>query len=158
MLFSGTVAFSWSAWQRLDVIGASRMPWFVDNSVRSYACSTTLPIFLGVDIKTWQLRHSVRAGSALKVSEHGEVPTLHAFICTSAAPRWARNQNQNTGTLRVGASRRAPIDYRHETTTGQVLVVLSEAKRRRTAKARPGARPREVCADLSGLTQLCPCH
>ena len=64
MLFSGTVAFSWSAWQRLDVIGASRMPWFVDNSVRSYACSTTLPIFLGVDIKTWQLRHSVSVGSA----------------------------------------------------------------------------------------------
>jgi len=93
MLFSGTVAFSWSAGQRLDVIGASRMPWFVDNSVRSYACSTTLPIFLGVDIKTRQLqRHFVRgtmvAGSPRWKVQFGAGrkqsvptdPTLHALF------------------------------------------------------------------------------
>ena len=90
MLFSGTVAFSWSAGQRLDVIGASRMPWFVDNSVRSYACSTTLPIFLGVDIKTRQLqRHFVRGSrksameGAIRSRRKQSVPTdptLHALF------------------------------------------------------------------------------
>jgi hypothetical protein len=109
MLFSGTVAFSWSAWQRLDVIGASRMPWFVDNSVRSYACSTTLPIFLGVDIKTRQLqRHFVGvAGSPRWKVQFGaggisryHRPHIACFICTSAAPRWA-SLKPNTGTLRV---------------------------------------------------------
>ena len=106
MLFSGTVAFSWSAWQRLDVIGASRMPWFVDNSVRSYACSTTLPIFLGVEIKTWQLRHSVRAGSAMKVSEHGgtHIACHYLHISRAALGEKPKPKHGNVAGRRVSSS------------------------------------------------------
>jgi len=113
MLFSGTVAFSWSAGQRLDVIGASRMPWFVDNSVRSYACSTTLPIFLGVDIKTRQLqRHFVRVSrrSAMEVQfgasrkQFGTLCMPLRFALRRAALGVYENQHGNVAGRRVSSS------------------------------------------------------
>lgn len=51
---------------------------------------------------------------------------LYLHIGRAALGEFETKHGNVAGT--VGASRRAPINYRYETTTGQVLVVLSSQK------------------------------